>query len=134
MESRKIVLKETRTVVIGQVLCIGAMFGIYGLLGLLDKTVLFGGLFGGVLAVGNFLFMAIGISLAADKAQKQDVKGGKNLLQMSQLGRYLVLAICLFAGAKSGLCNLIALVLPLAFVRPILTIGEFFRKSGDEPK
>lgn len=131
MQSRKIVLTETRVIAIGELLCIGAMFGIYALLGLFDKAVLIGGLFGGILAVGNFFFMAVGASLAADKAEKQDVKGGKSLLQMSQLLRYLVLAVCLFAGAKSGLCDLIALALPLVFVRPILTFGEFFRKSGD---
>lgn len=134
MESRKIVFTETRAVAIGEILCIGAMFGIYALLGLFDKAVLLGGILGGVLAVGNFLFMAIGASLAADKAQQQDVKGGKSLLQMSQLVRYLVLALCLFAGAKSGLCDLIALALPLVFVRPILTFGAFFRKSGEEVK
>lgn len=131
MESRKIVFQQTRTVAIGLLVSIGAMFGIYALLGLLGRKVLFGGILGGILALGNFFFMAVGVSLAADKAEQQDVKGGKSLLQASQLLRYLVLAVCLFAGAKSGLCDLFALVLPLVFVRPILTIGEFFRKSGD---
>ena len=42
------------------------------------------------------------------------------------------LAVVLFAAAKSGYCNVFALVIPLVFVRPVLTIGEFFRKSGDQ--
>lgn len=134
MEAKKIVMKETGFVAVGEAVCVGAMFGIYALLSAFDRSVLFGGLFGWLLAVGNFLFMAIGASLAADKAEQQDVKGGKSLLQMSQMIRYLVLALCLFAGAKSGLCNLLALALPLIFVRPVLTFGEFFRKTGEKTK
>lgn len=131
MDSRKIVFKETLVILIGEAICIAAMFGIFALLKKLDGTVLLGGLIGGILAVGNFLFMAIGTSLAADKAEAQDVKGGKSLLQMSFLIRYAVMFGILFAGAKSGYCNLIALLLPLVFVRPILTFGEFFRKKEE---
>lgn len=130
MDSRKIVWKETGIVAAGEAVCTAAMFGIFALLGHYDRTVLLGGIIGYVLAVGNFLFMAIGTSLAADRAEEQNVKGGKSLLQVSFLLRYAVMFVVLFAGAKSGLCNVIALVLPLLFVRPVLTIGEFFRKRG----
>lgn len=129
MDPRKIVYKETLVIALGEALCIAAMLGIFALLGKLDSTVWLGGLVGGLLAVGNFLFMAIGTSLAADKAQAQNVKGGKAVLQFSFLIRYAVMFAVLFAGAKSGYCNLIALLLPLVFVRPILTFGEFFRKK-----
>ncbi len=132
MDSRKIVFKETGVIALGLVICITAMFGIYALLGWLDREVLLGGILGGVLALLNFFFMAVGTSLAADKAEAQDVKGGKALLQMSMLLRYLVLFVVLFAGARSGYCDAIAMVLPLVFVRPILSFGEFFRKTGDK--
>ena len=132
MESRKIVFKETAIVSAGMVVCVAAMFGIYALLGYFSKKVLLGGILGGVLALLNFFFMAVGTSLAADKAEAQNVKGGKALLQVSLLVRYILLFLVLFAGAKSGLCDPIALVLPLVFVRPLLTFGEFFRKSGDK--
>ncbi len=131
MESRRIVFQETAIVALGQLICIGAMFGIFALLGRLDRPAVFGGLLGGVLAIGNFLFMAIGASLAADRAQAQNVKGGQVLLRISFLLRYGLLFVALFAAAKSGGCNLIALVLPLVFVRPILTVAEFFRKKGE---
>ena len=42
------------------------------------------------------------------------------------------MAVVLFALVKSGLCNVIAVVLPLAFNRPILTICEFFRKGDNQ--
>ena len=80
MESRKIVFKETAVVLIGQVLCVAVMFGVYALLGRFGSKVLLGGIVGGVLAVANFFFMAIGASLAADKAQQDNVKGGKALM------------------------------------------------------
>lgn len=127
MESRKFIYKETAIVALGQAVCIGVMLGIFALLGEFDRSILLGGVFGGVAAVANFFFMAVGASLAADKAEKQDVKGGKATVQLSYIVRMAVLAIILFALVKSGLCNVIALVLPLAFTRPILSVGEFFR-------
>lgn len=132
MDSRKIVFKETAIVLAGQVVCVAAMLGIYALLGYFSREVFWGGAVGALLAVLNFFFMAVGTSLAADKAEQQDVKGGKTLLQISMLLRYGVLFAALFAFAKSGLCNAVSMVLPLIFVRPILSFGEFFRKKGDE--
>lgn len=131
MDSRKLVLHETAIIAIGQVICTAAMIGVFALLGKFDLTVLWGGLLGAVLAIANFFFMAIGANLAADKAEQQDVKGGKAVIHSSYLLRQIVLIVILFAGAKSGFCNVIALLLPLVFTRPILTVGEFFRKSGE---
>ncbi len=131
MDVRKTVWKETAVIAAGEAVCIAVMFGIFALLGQFDGRVLFGGALGGVTAVANFLLMAIGVNLAADKAQAQNVKGGKALLQGSFLLRYALMFLVLFAGLKSGRCNLIALVLPVIFVRPILTVGEFFRKKGE---
>lgn len=132
MESRKFVYRETALVAIGQAICVGVMIGIFALLGHFDMSVLWGGLAGFVLAVLNFFFMAVGATLAADKAEEQNVKGGKATIQISYILRMVLLFVVLFALVKSGLCNVIAAVLPLAFTRPIISIGEFFRKSGDK--
>ena len=131
MESRRFVLKETAIVLLGEILCSGAMVGIFALLGKYDSAVLLGAAVGAVLATLNFFFMAVGATLAADKAENQNVKGGKAMIQSSYLIRLVVLFAILFAFAKSGLCNVIALVVPLIFVRPVLTIAEFFRKPGE---
>ena len=131
MDSRKLVFKETAVIAIGQVLCTGIMLGIFALLNKFDRSVLLGGLFGAVLAILNFFFMAIGAMLAADKAENQNVKGGQATIHSSYMLRLALLFLVMLALVKSGLCNVIALVLPLIFTRPILTIGEFFRKSGD---
>ncbi len=132
MDSRKIVYRETGIVAIGQAICLAVMYAVFALLGYFDKTVLLGGIIGTGLAVGNFFFMAVGASLAADKAVQQDVKGGTALVKSSYMLRLLVIFLILFACVKSGLCNAFASVLPLVFVRPIITVAEFFRKSGEE--
>lgn len=130
MNSQKIVFQETRIVALGEVICTAVMIGVFALLGKYDTSVLLGGIAGAILAVGNFFFMAVGTSLAADKAEQQDVKGGQLLIRNSYMLRLVVLFALLFACAKSGLFNLFALVLPQVFVRPTLTIAEFFRKKG----
>lgn len=129
-ESRKIVWKETAIVAVGVAICTALMVGIFALLGYFDMSVLLGGLVGATIAVVNFLVLAIVATLAADKAEQQDVAGGQKLIKASYPVRLLVLAVVLFACAKSGVFNVIALVLPMVFVRPALTLAEFFKKKG----
>lgn len=129
-ESRRQALIETGIVLMGQVVCTALMLGVYALIGAFSAKVLLGGIAGALLASGNFFFMAVIATLAADKAEKQDVEGGKKLIKSSYPIRLLVLAVVLIALAKSGWVDLIALVLPLVFTRPILMVAEFFRKKG----
>ena len=132
MNSRKYVIQETLRVALGVAVCVAAMIGIFALLGQFSREVVLGGIVGGLVAVANFFFMAVGVTLAADKAENQDVKAGKALVSSSYTIRLIVRAVVLFAAAKSGYFNVFALVIPLVFVRPVLTVGEFFRKSGDK--
>lgn len=129
-ETRKLVLKETAIIAVGEMICVAIMCVVYGLLGKFQLSVLLGGLMGLVLATGNFFFMAVAATLAADKAESQDVEGGKKLMKSSYPIRMLVMAAVLILCAKSGVFDVLALVLPLAFVRPILIVAEFFKKKG----
>ena len=130
MESRKMVFKETLIVLVGEIVCVVLMCGVFALLQKFDISVLLGGIAGAAVAVANFFFMAVIATVAADRAQQQDVEGGKKLIKGSYPIRLLLLAVILFACGKSGVFNVIALVLPLVFVRPVITIAEFFRKKG----
>ena len=132
MDARKIVWKHTATLLLGQVICLGMMYAVFALLKRFDITVLLGGLVGTLLSTLNFFFMAVGTSLAADKAENQDVKGGQKLIRLSYASRTVILFVVLFACIKSKLFNLFALLLPLVFVRPILMFAEFFRKPGEK--
>ena len=101
MSIRNPVYRETAAIAVGEVLCVGLMLGVYALAGQLVRAAVLGGVLGGVLAICNFFFMAVGASLAADRAEQQNVKGGTALVRMSFLLRYLVLFLILFAAAKS---------------------------------
>lgn len=130
MDSRKIVFQETAIVTAGQVVCTGIMLGIFALLGKFDRSVLLGGIAGSALAIANFFVMALVTSVAADKAEKQDVKGGQSMIQLSYIGRMVALFLVLILCARSGLFNVLTLVIPLVFVRPTLSVAEIFKKKG----
>ena len=133
MDIRRFVLRQTGIIAIGEAIGTAAMVGIFALLGKFDMSIWLGGIIGALAAIGNFLAMAIGVNAAADKAEQQNVKGGQATIKGSFLLRMTVLFLVLFAFAKSGLCNPIALVVPLVFVRFTLTVAEFFkRKPGDK--
>ena len=129
-DSRKLVLKETAIVALGEAICVALMCGIYALLGKFGLSVVLGGLVGFLVAAGNFFSLAVVATIAADKAEAGDPASGQKLMKSSYPIRLLAMAGVLILCAKSGVCDVIALVLPLLFVRPILTIAEFFRKKG----
>lgn len=132
MDNRKTVLRETAILAIGEAAVLGLMFGVFALLKLLDGKVLAGGIIGAVLAILNFFFLGVGAMLAADKAEQQDVEGGKRIVRISMYVRLAVLAIILIAVAFSKLVNVISLIVPLLMERIIILVSEFFRKSGDK--
>ena len=134
MDARKLVLRQTGIVALGEAVGVALVVGVFALLGGYDSSVLLGGLIGGVVAVANFFFMALSVNIAANKAEEENVKGGQATVRSSYFLRMIVMLAVLFAFAKSGLCNVIALVAPLVFVRPTLTIADFFERKPGEKK
>lgn len=130
MESRAFIYRETAVVALGEGIGIAFMLVIFALSGYFDITVLLGGIMGGVLAVGNFFLMSYFALKAADKAQNQDVAGGQKLIHLSYTGRMIGLLVALILLAKSGWFHVLALAIPLAFPRPVLTAAEFIQKKG----
>ena len=130
MENRKYILSQVMTVLIGELVLSAVMVGIFALLGYFDLSVVYGAAAGAVIATANHLVLVLGVMAASTKAEKQDVKGGQALVQMSYMGRLIGLFLILVLCAKSGIFNLIALVIPLVFTRPILTITDHFNKKG----
>lgn len=134
MNPRKFIIRETALLGAGELVCVAAMAGIFAMLDRFDYTVILGGIIGALIAVGNFFFMAIASNAAADKAMEDDVKTGKSMVKASYGARLVAIGVLLFVFAKSGHCNLLALVCPMLFVFPIITVIEFFRKSGESKK
>ena len=83
-----------------------------------------------MIATANFFFMSFFANRAADMAEAQDITGGQKLIHLSYMGRMIGMFAALVVLAKSGLCHPLALVIPLALTRPILTVSELFRKKG----
>ena len=133
MDNRKYVISQTLTVLVGELVLSALMVGVFALLGYFDKSVLFGAAAGSVIATINHLVLVLGVLAASSKAEKQDVKGGQALVQMSYFGRTIGLFLILVLCAKTGIFNLVALVITLVFTRPILTITDHFnKKRGNE--
>lgn len=130
MDIRKFIIKETAFLALGELVCLGAMFGIFAMFEAFDRTVIIGGVIGVVLALLNFFFMALAANSAADKAVEQDVKGGKATIKASFYGRMLALVALMYLFVKTGHCNTLALVIPVLLGSPIIMVVEFFRKSG----
>lgn len=124
MDNRKYVLTQTLAVLAGEVVLSALMVGVFAVLGYFDISVVLGAAVGAVLATVNHLVLVLGVMAASAKAEKQDVRGGQTLVQLSYMGRLIGLFLILVLCAKSGVFNLIALVIPLTFARPILTITD----------
>ena len=130
MDSRKIVFQETAIVAIGVFICATLMVGVFAALGYFQMNVLWGALAGSLVTVGNYFFLAVVVTLAADKAAEGQVQQAQKMIRLSSTVRLAVMAIVLFVCIKLG-ANVLALVLPLVFERPVLMLAEFFRKKGD---
>ena len=121
-------LRELAIVAAGELLVLGLICGAYALLGKLDGKVLLGGAVGVFTALLNYFLMAVSVWAAAARAEAGDPAKGKLLISLSTLGRFALMAVILVIGAKSGACNVIAMVIPLLVFRLLIFAAEFFRK------
>ena len=135
MDNRKEILRQTGEIALGVALCTGLMLVIYYGIGKFSMKVLWGAVAGFALGVLNFLIMAVMACRAADKAQEQDVNAGKVLMQGSYFARLVLLFAVLVVLVKTGWCDPLAMVIPLVFVRPVITVMELMikKKSKEEP-
>lgn len=132
MKSKNTAFRDTAAVALGQILGAAVMTGVFALLSKFTVAVLLGALAGAATATANFFLMAFFANRAADMAEREDVAGGQKIIQLSYMGRMLGTFLVLILCAKSGFFHPLALVLPLAFTRPILTIAEIFKKKGEK--
>lgn len=127
------VWKEAGIMALGQTACVTVMVCIFALLDKYDVSVLLGGIVGGVLGTAYYVSMVICASIAAKKALAQDVKGGQALMQMSYILRMVGLFGALALCAMTKRFNLLALALPIVFVRPIIgAVDHISRKGGKQ--
>jgi hypothetical protein len=128
MDSRKIVIKQTVAVAVGVIVLAGVMVGIYGLLHRFSITVLWSALAGSLTIILNYFFMAMTVNMAADRATQGEVTQAQKMVQTSSVLRLVamggILLLCILLGAEP-----LALLLPILFGRPVLTVWSFFGKK-----
>lgn len=130
MDSQNRITNQTVAVAVGQLIGAAVMVVVFALIGKFQMTVLYGALAGAIVAFFNYFAMVYLANKAADKAEAQDVAGGQKLIHLSYTGRMIGLFAVLILLAKSGWFHPLALVLPLAFTRPILTVRELVGRKG----
>lgn len=130
MDSRKIVYKETAIVAVGELIGTALMIAVYAALGKFSGRVLWSAGAGCGVMIANYFVMAITVSIATDRAGAGNPNGAKKLVQLSGVARLFLMAGVLGLGILLG-AEVVALVVPLLFVRPTLFLAEFFRKKGD---
>ena len=129
MNDKQQTLRELLIFALGELVCLGLLYGAFALLGKLDSKVLLGGAIGAVTAVLNYFLMAVGVYAAAARAEAGDPARGRRVVSLSMAGRFLLMIAILVVGAKSGLCNVVAMVIPLLLFRVLIFVGEFFRRK-----
>lgn len=130
MDSRKIVYRETGIIAAGEVILSAVTVAVFAALGYFKMNVLWGAFAGCLVMIANYFFMAVTVSLAADRAERGQVKQAQNMVQLSSTVRLVLVGAAMALLIKLG-ANIIAVLLPLVFARPILMLAEFFRKKGD---
>ena len=131
MDSRKIVMRETAAIAVGEVVLSAAMVGVFAALGYFQMNVLWSALAGCAVMIANYFFMAVTVNLAADKAALGDTQQAQKMIQLSSTVRLIVMGVALVVCLKLD-ANPIALLLPMLFARPILMLWGFFGKKEEQ--
>ena len=76
MNDKQQTLRELLIFALGELICLGLLYGAFALLGKLDSKVLLGGAIGAVTAVLNYFLMAVGVYSAAARAEAGDPARG----------------------------------------------------------
>ncbi|WP_298731548.1 ATP synthase subunit I [uncultured Subdoligranulum sp.] len=130
MQKHKDVLHQTGRLALALVVCVGAMLGVYALLGKFTTSVFLGAVIGSVLAIGNFLSLSITVSNALDRAARdQDPQRAQLSIQASSVVRLLVLAAIYILLFRAEVCDPVAALIPLLLAQAALKLVEFFRKD-----
>lgn len=131
MKNRDILMQVLR-VLAGEAVCIALMLAVYALLDRFTAKVLLGALVGGIIAIGNFFFLAMGVARAMDKAAETgDAAKAQAQLRGGTAGRLLAVFLLYFIVLKTGKPDAVAALLPLLFVQLSIRVTEFFRKDGN---
>ena len=117
-----IVLKETKYILLWELILSVLMQAVFLVIGAWDYTVLLGNLLSAITAVLNFFLLGISIQTALEK----DESDAKKTIKLSQSYRFLFLIAVLVAGAAIPCFNIWAVAIPMLFPRIAIAFRPFF--------
>ena len=126
MKLDPVVKKETGYIALWTLILSVLMEAVFLILRKWNLPVLFGNLLGGGAAIGNFLLMGMTLTRALTMEQKK----AKMTAIISQIGRYLLLALAMVLGFKLPFLNPWATLIPLLFPRFAIMLRAI---KGREP-
>lgn len=95
-----------------------------------DLSLILGTVAGWAVSVCYYVSIITFVDMAAGKAEEGNVEGGQKLLQMSRSLRMIGVFLLLVILAITKVFNVLALFLPLLFVRPALAIADALQGKG----
>ncbi len=95
-----------------------------------DLSLIWGTVAGWAVSVCYYVSIIVFVDIAASKAENNDVEGGQKLIQLSRSMRMIGVFLLLIVLAITKVFNVLALVLPLLFVRPSLAIADALQRKG----
>lgn len=119
------VIKETKYIAIWVLVLSALMQAVFLVIGKWDYTVLLGNLLSGAAVILNYFL----IGITVQKALEKDEKDAKNTMKVSQLYRFLFLAIVITIGAVLPCFNIWAVIVPMFFTRIAIAFRSFFDKK-----
>lgn len=124
------ILKESIPFAICEAVFCAIMAVILAFIYKFDLSVVLGAVAGWVIALAYYVSIIICVNIATEKAKAQDVEGGQKLLRtaysLRMIGVFLVLVLC----AITGIFDILALALPMLFVRPATALADALQKKG----
>jgi len=131
MKIHRGVVQQCVLVALVEIACTALMLGVYVLLERFSREVLVGGLLGCALSIINFLLLSHTVSRAADRAEQTGDHAKAALsIRSSGMTRMLGIGLVLILAFRAGICDPIAALLPLIFLRLSMMVAGFVIKDG----
>lgn len=119
------VIKETKYVAIWVLMLSVLMQAVFLVIGHWDYTVLLGNLLSGSAVIFNFFLMGIGIQRALEKEERE----AKAAMKVSQLYRFLFLAVIVIIGVLLPCFSTWTTVIPMLFTNIAVVFRPLFDKK-----
>ena len=120
-----VVIKETKYILLWELVFSVLMQAIFLVIGEWDYTVLLGNILSASAAVLNFFLMGVSIQRALEK----DENDAKKTIKLSQSYRFLFLIVVLAVGVSIPCFNLWAVLIPILFPRIAIAFRPYFDRK-----